>query len=939
MSLNIEFYDSHYCNRDGVAYFKQALVLFIILFPFTLSAQQLTFTQLNDANGLPSSEVYQIVQDKQGFIWIATDAGVARFDGERIDVFNKDNGLPDPVVFGFYETGKRIWLRSFSGALSYLENDSIYSYVNNSILEKHVRKSIINSLAADSLGNLWVGTTVNGNLIKCHGANCKVIDVSPGVLFVNQIDSTSIVSGYTGFSKSIDRLRINGSEFPIQLTDTAHFYSVVTTKTWRENLYIATNRNIFQFNGRQLRLFKETTFPVVSLSIDGSGNLWVGYLGGGVDFFTPQSQKPNSFPFFSGKSVTTVLQDAEGGYWFSTLENGVFHFPNIDIKLFKYDNESKISEVISDGTYVITGDYNGQIMRYSNDNFTPTLLADFPTAVLTMAYLKDELLVSTVGGLYRIPVHGNTPSILGVQRSIRDIGIDGNNAWTVSQFGIACFSNQGILKEKEVNFWARSICKNKARIIVGSITGVFETDTTLSEFKPIEALNNYKVHKMIFWKDWLLLATIGNGLVLHHDSVTRVFDIDHGFIANNVYSVFIEGKELFLGTEEGIVIVSLDSINEDQLELNYRVVNRLNGVPFDKNNFIAKTGNYVWSFYENGYTSLPIDKLLINRAEPRVYLRKIEVNNRPWLNDNQLDFGENNLKFEIGVISFSTRKIYFRHRISATQNWVDTKNATIEYFSLPAGDYQAELQYSTDQRSWRSLLIRNFSVLPPWWQTWYFQLLGVALVGLFLFLMISNRFKNLKIKEIAYRQFMAGVEQERTRLAGELHDNIGSHLSHLKHTNPISSTELDAIIQEVRNLSHDLAPPTAHIEGILPLLKSLIIRTQEKNEIKIELQIFDFVEVFSPDQAIQLFRMFQEILHNVTNHARAKSVDIQFFGYDDHVAISIEDDGIGFDSGTHRDGIGLSQLRLRAMLLGGRIEINSAPAQGVHILIEIPIKD
>ncbi|MEM9922062.1 MAG: two-component regulator propeller domain-containing protein, partial [Bacteroidota bacterium] len=93
-----------------------------------------------DANdGLPSSETYDLLQDRQGFIWIATDNGISRFNGYEFQSFGPEQGLLDPVVFTIFEDHEgKIWMSTLSGNLYYYENDTILPYQHNAILERQI---------------------------------------------------------------------------------------------------------------------------------------------------------------------------------------------------------------------------------------------------------------------------------------------------------------------------------------------------------------------------------------------------------------------------------------------------------------------------------------------------------------------------------------------------------------------------------------------------------------------------------------------------------------------------------------------------------------------------------------------------------------------------------------------------------------------------------
>ena len=191
-----------------------------------------------------------------------------------------------------------------------------------------------------------------------------------------------------------------------------------------------------------------------------------------------------------------------------------------------------------------------------------------------------------------------------------------------------------------------------------------------------------------------------------------------------------------------------------------------------------------------------------------------------------------------------------------------------------------------------------------------------------------------------FQQYIEGIEKERNRIASDLHDNIGSKLSHIKRTYFNETGEgterMASLIEDVRTLSHDLAPTIAKVSGLMPLVEKLIVEARSSSSIDIKLQTFGFREVLPVESVVQVYRIIQESLNNITLHSEAKRADIQFFGYDKELVVTIEDDGVGFDP-TAQSGFGINSVRTRVALLKGKIEINSTPGKGCMIVVQVPL--
>jgi len=201
-------------------------------------------------------------------------------------------------------------------------------------------------------------------------------------------------------------------------------------------------------------------------------------------------------------------------------------------------------------------------------------------------------------------------------------------------------------------------------------------------------------------------------------------------------------------------------------------------------------------------------------------------------------------------------------------------------------------------------------------------------------------------------------EQERTRLARELHDEFNQalvllrlELSRLEKSNNAGDTtaalqkgdRMRAIIDHTLNASHrmagDLRPLLLDDLGFAPAAQSLVETFARDHGIDCELEMdppeFDLLEPYS----IAVFRVMQESLANIARHANAKRVDVLLSLRDDEIRLSVRDDGCGFDLSKPRkpNSFGLVGLRERIHIVSGRVEISSAPGQGTLIDVSIPI--
>ena len=191
-------------------------------------------------------------------------------------------------------------------------------------------------------------------------------------------------------------------------------------------------------------------------------------------------------------------------------------------------------------------------------------------------------------------------------------------------------------------------------------------------------------------------------------------------------------------------------------------------------------------------------------------------------------------------------------------------------------------------------------------------------------------------------------EKERQELGSELHDNInqilaGSRLylglakKELKVEHPyLTETDnlITSAINEIRNLSHSLIAPSLHESELLAAIENIIEVTQETSGIMISLQALDFDEADIPDKLkLSIFRIIQEQFNNILKHADAQKVIVRLVQENEKTLLSIKDDGVGFDTNKKPNGVGLMNIKIRASLFNGELNMISSPGKGCEMRV------
>jgi len=200
----------------------------------------------------------------------------------------------------------------------------------------------------------------------------------------------------------------------------------------------------------------------------------------------------------------------------------------------------------------------------------------------------------------------------------------------------------------------------------------------------------------------------------------------------------------------------------------------------------------------------------------------------------------------------------------------------------------------------------------------------------------------------------AAAEQERARIARELHDGLGQQLGGLLflmnglHRDlrdakvPQAETagqlgkELGTALKQARNLAHDLYSVSPTAEGLVEALENLEERVTTDHGIACKFRSEPPVLIGDPTVASHLYRLAQEAVHNALKHSRASRIDIELARGSDAVDLKVRDNGIGFAPQAGSRGLGLRTMEQRARLIGGRLIVQAPPAGGVEVICSVP---
>jgi signal transduction histidine kinase len=218
-----------------------------------------------------------------------------------------------------------------------------------------------------------------------------------------------------------------------------------------------------------------------------------------------------------------------------------------------------------------------------------------------------------------------------------------------------------------------------------------------------------------------------------------------------------------------------------------------------------------------------------------------------------------------------------------------------------------------------------------------------------------------RAQEAFARQLIISQENERKRIAGELHDGLGQDLLLIKNRlgllvgnaehSPEVAVQLAEItssasraIADVRSISQALRPSALEQVGITRAIEWMVTQVSQATPARFSTELDTIDGLLPPETEINLYRIVQEALNNAVKHSRASEVIVQVKREPAGLFVSVFDDGQGFDSQptpvekTTRDGFGLAGMKERAKVLGGRLDIHSAPGKGTRLVVTIPLQ-
>lgn len=945
-------------------------------------------------NGLPQNSVMSIVQTREGYLWLGTLDGLTRFDGVRMVTFGDEanSGLESARV-QMLSTGDGlgVWIATDGGGVSWTSaetGDFLHFGVKEGLADARVT-----ALAVDGDGVVWVVTSngqlqhlVNGRFVSVNIS--RAIEGGPGTLSVDGRGRLWVASrGFCGVMHREGRWQIvleQGEQQMLAGGGAPNRHWLLAGSELREiNLDTLAAQRVDQL---------ESQLGVTTILEDRSGGLWLGTSGSGLLRRAPGQVGWQTIGLAEGLThphVQALREDSEGNLWAGTQSGLCRLKPEVFRVLRTRDGLSddvvqSVSEA-PDGT-IWFGTSRGGLNAWRNGAVQvfragDGLARDAVWAVY--AVREDDVWVGTWGGgLQRLrqgqwqtygPEQGMTARIIraitrdrqgrlwvGSQDAGAFVRENGRfRQWGMKE-GLSIQDVRVIHEDREGRVWLGTSFGLNV-IERGRVRLIGRRDGLESDF--IRALHESE-------DGTLWVGTGGGGLARVRagriDSITVQQGLPDNFISQIVPD---ELGYLWVGCNSGIFRVSETNLNAvaDGREplLSYISYNDSDGIArssggFQPSSWKTRDGRLLFPLVA-GLAEVTPAKLGDPQPAPRVHLEEVQVDDRVFRPEGTLRITSNFRAIQVRFTAFNygaPRRLQFEHRLDP---WDPAPLRTAEhrvatYPRLKPGTYEFRVT-AANKDGVRSVVGAGFRliVVPMIWETLWFRLLLAAVLSLTVVLVVRGIFTRRIRRRLRLLEQQNALQQERARIAKDMHDDIGARLTQI------------GILTEV--FARGKAPQTAELPSrinsltrdVVQALDEIVWAVNPRNDSLEPLvrYLLNYAEEYLtgcaiscrtntpgrfPDRPVpsdtrhNLYLAVKETLNNIVKHAGATEVRIDVNFANDHLLLSLHDNGRGLPAEAQRaSGEGLENLRRRLESVGGHADIANAPEGGCRVRFVLPL--
>ena len=958
--------------------------------------------------GLPQNSVTSILQTHDGYIWIGTYNGLARFDGARFVCFNSDNTpeMSSSRVTSLFEDADGVlWIGHEGGEVTRYMNGTFQAVP----VSGHWPAGRIESIGTDESGDIWV-LNERGCLARLRDG--LVLNAQPGGMRI----PAGMVRSNRGHlwilsDGKVSELR-NGQLLPLNFVlGNTNTLVLAIALGCDDSLWVSANDSVSRLKDgvwvetRPLGTFQKTPcflkeikngilamistdkgleliFPdqhiqiidlgsglpsnwVTALGGDREGDLWVGAGGAGLVLIRESIIKTIKPPDgWQGRAVLSLCNGPNGVVWIGTEGLGIYRYQGDNWQNYSYSNgliNTYVWSVSEDArSNLWAGTWGGGFFIKAGDQFV------HPSGENNLFLPVPVLLPDSEGGMYV-----GTGSGLLYYR-------DGKINWLRGNGYNPTNSVRSLLRDDDGTIWYGTAGEGLFRLSRGSIKQYQKNDGLPNNF--IQCL--HRDEEGTIW-----IGTLGGGLGRLKNGQFATISQNQGLSDNVICDIEDDGHGYFwISSYGGIFRVNKAELNRcaNGLSSAIQCVNFgiSDGMPtlecsggFQPAGVKLPDGR-LWFPTSRGIVQVDPQNTTTNTLPPPVIIEDFLVDDqiikRSSIAGSPVKIAPGNHRFEFrytGLSFVAPEQVRFQNRLDGLNaGWINAGvNRTVNYNFLPPGNYTFRVIACNNDGVWNETgASLNFTVLPFFWQTAWFDTLAVT--GIILLVVSATWYKvrsGMKLKlDLLERQRY--VERERMRIARDIHDDLGANLTRINllsqtaqrsmHDKPQAVKTLDQISTTARHLTRAMDeivwaidPQHDTLDSLASYLAKLIQEVFNGSNIRYRLDFPVSLPAWPLTAEVRhnLFLAFKEALHNCLKHSRASEVHIALALGESSFTLKVADDGCGFNAAPLRDPLpanhplhsrrnGLSNMHQRLHEIGGRCEIQSEPGRGTQVTFFIP---
>lgn len=934
---------------------RLSCLLFFLLFILgykPLQAQESTIESI-PLQSVP--EVYDLLKDSKGYLWLAHDLGVSRYDGSSFIHLNNPQQNSLAMTDLAEDKQGRIWCHNFTGQIFYIENLKIH------LLEKYKYEEEDWYPRTVICGNELIATSIKGFFVyNILTAKATYHSIPGGTRSLVKVGNKVIFYGKSGWhyyesGRPIRKL-FSDLSFPENQAVS------LQNESLRDTFYLTVNpmSSFYKLtlNGNVIKVQEEikTTAFINTISVDGS-SVWV-------------NTKDHSFTTsgedsIQGWNLSDVITDNNGHRWMSSLKKGLCVQYNTQ-KINKLDlsvlsKGDYVRGMHAEGNHVFLTTGNGKLYEL-NKQSALTYILSIPKQAGIIEHIAsfgpDQFLIAASVGVYLYNTKTQQLDLVEQSFNIKDIAVHQGKGYLATAIGVYLIQR---LPSKPVPimsgdlFFKENRCKSLAfagdSLIIAYSDGVYieykdKLRPLLYKQRPIYA------SKIKVVNDKILIGTYNQGLLIVENGTVRNLTAQDGLVSNIIKDIKVSAGKVWLAYYDDFQQLNATLTGIEDVDFYLPKAAGINDFDVLNNKLYVAVTEDVYSM---GVTASA------SNFSVATYIDKVIANGSELMAATELKHYQNHLQFHVSTPFYSPHsKIIYQYRIKSANDsaWrIGAHGQSVfNVVALEPGEYTFEVVATDKSKKAISLpAVYQFEIAPPWQQTWTFRIVaGIAIAALGLYVVRQYYSSRLRKQRIDYEKKLA-VQEERQRISAEIHDDIGAGLSAIRlltemTKNKLPETEVQQEVGKIhtsvselslkmREVIWSLSTDNDHLESLLYYLQRQAMKLFENSPIQLRVS---FPEQEIPNMVINgekrrhIYLAVKEALHNSLKHSEAQTCHLSMQVEGNILQITITDDGKGFvPVEKAQAGNGLRNMNRRMQQIHGHFTLHSNTKTEVRFRIPL----